>query len=145
MSPGTTVDVGALYYVYPSTHTGNSDYIEPYASIRHTFGPATAKIGAAYAPSQRSIGSNDNIYVYGELSSGIPGTPITLNSHLGYSDGSLAFVGHYLDWTVGADVALGHNLTAGVKYVDTDLPATGVRAVDRTFNAGVLFSIGATF
>ncbi len=145
VAPGTSVDVGALYYFYPSSHTGHGEFIEPYASVRHTLGPATAKLGIAYAPSQGAIGDKDNVYVYGELGSSIPRTPVTVTGHLGYSDGSLAFVGHYWDWSLGADVALGHNLTAGIKYVDTDLPSTGIHAIDRLSDAGVVVTLGASF
>ena len=90
-----TVDVGVLYYYYPGSGGINSDFIEPYASVSGTVGPVSAKLGAAYAPKQKAIvdpvkaslthTKDDNLYVYGELSGAIPGTPITLSSHLGHS------------------------------------------------------------
>jgi hypothetical protein len=52
-----------------------------------------------------------------------------VKAHLGYSDGnpglgpngtSIAPTGKYLDWLIGADVAVGP-LTLGVAYVDTDI------------------------
>jgi uncharacterized protein (TIGR02001 family) len=144
VAPGTTVDAGVVYYWYPDG-TGNSDYFEPYASIKTTFGPATAKFGVAYAWSQSALGNNDNLYLYTDIGVGIPDTPITLVGHLGYSDGALAFGGSYWDWAVGADVSFAP-LTLGVRYVDTDLDDfTGVPAADTLYDATVLFTLGVSF
>ena len=33
---------------------------------------------------------DDNLYVYGELSAGIPSTPVSISGHLGYTDGALS-------------------------------------------------------
>jgi uncharacterized protein (TIGR02001 family) len=126
---GFTLDGGVLYYVYPSAVKGyNSDFFEPYASIKYTYGPVTAKVGAAYAPKQKAIGSvfnakEDNLYVYTDLSTGIPETPITLTGHVGYSRGRslLTFSAKdYIDWSVGAAYTY-DKLTFGVSYVDTDV------------------------
>src|SRR3546814_14699877 len=82
-----TVDVGLLWYLYPDT-TG-TDYAEPYASVSGAFGPLEAKVGVAYAPDQDAIGSDDNLYVFTDVSAAIPETPLTLKAHYGYTDGSL--------------------------------------------------------
>ena len=148
VAPGTTLDVGLLYYYYPNgvSTAGDSDYFEPYASIKTTIGPATAKVGIAYAWDQSALGSSDNVYLYTDLGAGIPDTPISLNAHLGYTDGALGFGGNYLDWSLGADFAVGSGLTIGVKYVDTDLDSlTGVPAADTLYDATVLFTVGASF
>lgn len=139
VAPGTSIDVGLLYYTYPNG-SGTTDYFEPYASIKTTIGPASAKFGVAYAWDQAATGSDDNIYLFTDLGVGIPDSPVSLNAHLGYSDGSLALgQGHYLDWSVGADFALGSGLTAGVKYVDSDLPSA------HNTDSAIVFSIGAAF
>jgi uncharacterized protein (TIGR02001 family) len=155
VAPGATLDVGLLYYYYPNGDNSlptvpptelNSDYFEPYVSLTGTLGPASVKVGAAYAWSQSALGDNDNIYLYSDVGIGIPDTPITLAGHIGYSDGSLAFGGSYWDWALGADVALGQGLTAGVRYIDTDLDDfTGIPAADTLYDATVLFSIGVSF
>lgn len=137
VAPGTTIDAGLLYYAYPNADDLN--YFEPYASVTTSFGPATGKIGVAYAWSQKSIGSNDNLYLYGDVLGAIPDSPVTLRAHLGYSDGSLAYGDNYLDWNVGADIVSGP-ITFGISYVDTDLPG-GVSGAD----AAVVFSVGAAF
>ncbi len=147
IASGTAIDVGLLYYYYPNgvSAAGNSDYFEPYASIKTTIGPVTAKLGAAYAFDQSAL-AGDNIYVYTDLGLGIPDTPVSLNAHLGLSDGSLAFGGSYWDWSLGADFALGSGLTAGVKYVDTDLDdLTGIPAADTLYDETILFTLGVAF
>lgn len=141
VAPGTTIDGGLLYYYYPNgdDSAGNSDFFEPYVSLSHTFGPVTAKVGAAYAWDQSAL-AGDNIYVYGDLGAAIPTTPISLKAHIGYSDGSLGIDadGNYVDWSLGASAAFGP-LSIGVAYVDTDLPSAPL------VDGGVVFSVGVSF
>ena len=118
---------------------GDSDYFEPYASVTAALGPVEATVGAAYAPEQGSALTSDNIYVYGDLGTGIPDTPISLAAHLGYSDGSLDYgSGGYLDWSLGASVSY-KILELGVAYIDTDLPSAAGQ------DAAVVFTVGASF
>ena len=43
VSDGVSVDVGLLYYMYPTGDLGgDTDYFEPYASVGFTLGPAEA-------------------------------------------------------------------------------------------------------
>ena len=110
------VDVGGYGYIYPNLPTAN--VYEVYGSVAGTLGPVTAKVGLNYAPDQTNW--DDNAYVYGDLSGGIPGTPITLHGHLGYTDGSLAYAKNYLDWSVGASVTW-KNLTLDASAVGTNI------------------------
>src|SRR5207244_448888 len=121
-----TADVGVLYYYYPGSGGINSDFVEPYASLSHTFGPIGAKVGAAYAPKQHglSVGNRsreDNLYIYGEGSIAIPNTAFSITSHLGHTFGPsyLSIGKEYTDWNIGATYAW-HGLTFGVSYVDTN-------------------------
>src|SRR3546814_5847021 len=87
----------------------------------------------SYAPSQAAIGHDDSLYLAADLSAGIPTTPLTLSASAGYTDGGLAALapsGHYWDWSLGASASFGR-LTAGIKYVDTDIPTTGDRKSTR--------------
>jgi uncharacterized protein (TIGR02001 family) len=111
------IDVGGYGYIYPGLPTSN--LYEVYGSVSGTVGPVTAKLGLNYAPDQKNLVS-DNVYVYGDLSGGIPGTPISLHGHLGYTDGSLAYVKNYLDWSVGAAVTW-KNLTLDASVVGTNV------------------------
>lgn len=140
VAPGTTVDVGVTYYLYPNGNDafGNSDYFEPYAKLSHTLGPVKATVGAAYAWDQSAIGNADNLYLFTDAAVAIPGTPLTAKGHFGWSDGSLAPTGDYADWSLGVDAAVGP-VTVGLAYVDTDLG--DLHAVD----AGVVLSVGAAF
>lgn len=124
---GITADVGLLYYAYPNGKVGKAEYFEPYASLSTTFGPASAKLGIAYAWSQDSLGGGDNVYVYTDWGVGIPNTPISLSAHLGYADGvqspkllTGAGTGGGLDWALGASVNITKNLSLGATYIGTE-------------------------
>tara|TARA_R110000787_G_scaffold184374_1_gene296296 strand:+ start:565 stop:1314 length:750 start_codon:yes stop_codon:yes gene_type:complete len=148
VSPGLTVDVGVLYYMYPNGTPGaDLDYWEPYASISTTLGPVEGTFGVAYAPDQDSLGSDDNLYLYTDLGVGIPNTPISLSGHLGYTDGvlspkSLAGQGDKasFDWSLGATWAVTDKLSLGVTY-------TGVEAnsFDRFTDDGVFATLAVSF
>jgi uncharacterized protein (TIGR02001 family) len=146
---GTTVDAGILYYFYPGSHGANTDFVEPYVSVAHTFGPVTGKITANYAPSQKALtigaGKEDNFYLAGDLSTAIPSTPLTLSAHFGHSFGPsyLTIGDEYSDWNVGASYTW-KNLSLGVQYVDTDgrfITPSGRNAS----KAGVVASVGVAF
>ena len=124
---GVTADVGLLYYVYPNGTVGDANVFEPYASVSKTFGPATAKVGVAYSWKQDSLGGQDNVYVYTDLGVGVPNTPVTVNAHLGYTDGALSpklltltSTDGGFDYSVGATASVTKNLSVGVAYVGVD-------------------------
>lgn len=149
IAEGVTVDVGATWYMYPGGYD-NTDFIEPYVKLSGTLGPASATLGVAYAPKQEALGpaylsgqgyadnfpnpqqpgaTDDNLYIWGDLAGGIPGTPVTVKGHLGHSNGnrglgpfgtSVSPTGDYWDWMVGADLAVGP-VVLGVAYVDTNI------------------------
>ncbi|MGK6320923.1 TorF family putative porin [Sphingomonas sp. DT-204] len=144
---GATLDVGLTWYMYPGG-ASKTDFAEPYVKVSGTLGPVNALVGVAYAPKQEALGrwyntgadaaagvyndpgaKDDNLYLWSDVSSGVPGTPFTVKGHLGYSDGnpglgpngtSVAPTGSYLDWLLGVDAVVGP-LTLGVAYVDTDI------------------------
>jgi uncharacterized protein (TIGR02001 family) len=131
---GTTLDAGVIYYYYPDGK-GPSDYAEPYASISHGIGPLTAKAGVNWAPSQSATARENWTYVFGELSAGVPKTPLTLTGRLGHQDyGS----GRYTEWAMGAQATL-HGFTAGVQYTDTNVNG------DRNAKAGLLGTLNFSF
>jgi uncharacterized protein (TIGR02001 family) len=146
-----TFDVGVLYYYYPGSHGANTDFVEPYASIKGTFGPATAKLTANYAPKTKALsignGKEDNLYLAGDLSAAVPNTPFGLTAHLGHDIGPSYLVPTttkktYTDWNVGATYTWNH-LTFGVSYVDTNRDAfIGTRNITK---AGVVGSLTAAF
>ncbi|MCA1661205.1 MAG: hypothetical protein LC648_03160, partial [Novosphingobium sp.] len=138
---GLTADVGILRYVYPSNDgAGPADYWEPYASLSTTLGPVGAKFGVAYAPEQDSLLGEDNLYLYTDLSAGIPNTPITLNGHLGYADGvqgpklltlqSLSDDSGF-DYSAGVTWAATENLSISATYVGVEGSAS-----EGDYNAG---------
>jgi uncharacterized protein (TIGR02001 family) len=145
VTSGLTADVGLLYYYYPNGTNRSAvpglggpsgyprfvgyndyptDYFEPYASLTGAIGPATAKVGVAYAWDQDALGGSDNLYVFTDLSAGIPNTPVSLSAHLGYADGvqspkllTGSGTGGGFDWNVGATFAVTKNLSVTGQYV----------------------------
>jgi hypothetical protein len=92
-------------------------------------GASAQAAAAGLAPFDAPGSKKDNLYIWGDVNAAIPKTPVTLKAHLGYSDGnsglgpngtSVAPTGKYMDWLLGADVAVGP-VTLGVAYVDTDI------------------------
>lgn len=149
IAPGTTVDVGATWYTYPGNQNfaGPANYYELTGKLSHDIGPVSATALVAYAPDQKSLGSDDSLYLNLGLGYGIPDSPVTLNAAVGYTDGSLGLVspdGKYLDWSVGASFAAGP-ATFSVQYVDTDVKKTGVKAVDTLYDPTVVFTLGVSF
>lgn len=144
---GVTVDAGLTWYMYPGG-ANVTDFAEPYIKLSGSYGPANLLAGVAYAPKQRALGAwyntsqdyltgvpntpgakDDNLYLWLDGNTAVPGTPVTVKAHVGYSDGnpglgfngtSVAPTGRYWDWSLGADVAVGP-LTLGVAYIDTDI------------------------
>lgn len=148
---GAALDAGVTWFMYPGG-ADKTDFAELFLKASTSLGPVSVLGGVAYAPKQEALGNwsftganaqdvlaggayddegakDDNLYIWGDISSAIPETPVTLKAHLGYSDGnpglgpngtSVAPTGKYLDWLIGADVALGP-VTLGVAYVDTDI------------------------
>ncbi len=150
VAEGVSVDVGLLYYVYPTENEVadalgvDTDYFEPYASVSTTLGPVGATLGVAYAFDQNALGDEDNLYLYTDFEAGIPNTPVTLTAHLGYTDGvfatdldGLGNPSNSFDWGLGASYAITDSLSIGVNYVDTEGPS-----IEDFTDAGIFFTLG---
>jgi uncharacterized protein (TIGR02001 family) len=129
-----TYDLGLTYYLYPGVSSAN--YAEVIGKLGTTIGPVQLGGTLAYAPSQDGTGNQDNVYLGGNASLGIPTTPLKLNASLGFEDG--AFGDKKMDWSLGltADVA---GFTLGASYVDTN------RFVGGLGKAGAVFSVSYGF
>lgn len=121
---GVTFDGGVYGYIYPGLK--NSNYYELYASVAKSYGPVKGKLGINFAPAQKvfnyslTSSTRSNTYVYGELSSAIPGTPLSVHSHVGYTSGGFDYVRDYLDYSVGVSASW-KALTLDASLVGTDL------------------------
>ena len=147
IASGTNLDVGLHYYV-PSGQTayGHSDMLEVQGAVSHMLGPVEVVGQLAYSWDQTSLGQ-DNVYASIALNGALPNTPVTLISRMGYQDGALASLApkdRYWEWTLGATAVLGP-VVAGVRYADTDIPKSGVKAVDKLYSPRVIFSLGTYF
>lgn len=171
---GATVDVGLTWYMYPGG-SDITDFAEPYVKISGIAGPVSLLAGVAYAPKQEALGNwsntpqsrigdkEDNLYIWGDASAGVPGTGLTVKGHVGYSDGnpglgpngtSIAPTGKYVDYMVGADYVLSP-VTLGIAYVGTDIKRRDSLYLQPNFSSTkngssiasgkVLFSVTASF
>ena len=145
----TKLDMGVLYYYYPGSHGANTDFVEPYIDVSHTWGPVTAKITANYSPKQNALtvgnGKEDNLYLAGDLSAAIPNSKFSLAAHLGHSFGPsyLTIGDEYTDWNLGATYTTGP-LSFTAQYVDTNkdfITPSGRNAS----KAGFVGTVGVTF
>ncbi|MBO9714118.1 TorF family putative porin [Sphingomonas sp.] len=127
---GVGIDVGLLYYLYPIDKAKGlaTDFFEPYASVSYTIGPVTAKVGANYAWSQKAIFDTDSLYLRGDVTVAIPGTPVSILGHVGHTDGALGVLAltsdKYWDWSLGAEASYKF-AKVGVQYVDTSIKGFG--------------------
>lgn len=142
-----STDVGVIMYMYPDAGAGDFDYIEFYGSVGVGLGPADLTVGVAYAPDQDSLGGTDNFYLYTDVGVGVPGTPITVTGHLGYTDGFLTFTtdSEAFDYSIGAEVAIPETpLSVGVAWVGVD--GDGVIDPGGTFTSdGVVVTLNGSF
>lgn len=155
VTEGLTFDIGLLYYAYPTNTPGfDAEYWEPYATLSTTLGPVEAKFGLNYAWKQSSLGNEDNIYLHGELSAGIPNTPVSLSAHLGYTSGATApdYVSGFStdktawDWSIGASMTVLEKLNIGVSYVGVEAPQAKALGFDDGFTNGTIVgTLGVSF
>ncbi|MFM7028312.1 MAG: TorF family putative porin [Chakrabartia sp.] len=124
---GVTADVGMYLYAYPNGHVGKANVWEPYASLSKTIGPVTGKVGVNYAWHQEALGGDDNLYISTDFTADVPGAPVVLAAHLGYTDG--AWSPNVLteksnkggfDYTLGATYNITDRLSLGATYVGVD-------------------------
>ncbi len=128
LASGLTGEVGATLYLFPDRLSGfDTDFYEPYLALAYDLGPARARVSAAYAPKgQSSLGREDSLYAAGDLTVGVPTTPLTVLAHVGRATGAVGAVTpalssqDYWDWSLGVEGVRGP-FVAGVRYVDTDV------------------------
>ena len=152
----TTIDVGALYYYYPGAEKVipgyNSDFLELYGSVAQSIGPVSAKVSAAYAPSQAALrlgaGNLDNFYLNAGVSGAVGDSGLSLSAAVGrtFTRSFLSGGSKYSDWSVGASYTTG-SVTLGVSYVDTSYRRNAVVSLTGKdiAKAGVVATVGVAF
>jgi uncharacterized protein (TIGR02001 family) len=106
--------VNATYYAYPGA--ADLGYLELFANVGTTVGPAILIATVGYVPSQSNVGDQDNLYVGISATLPIAGTPLSLAGAIGIEDG--AFADAKRDWSLGINAEIG-GFTLGLAYVDT--------------------------
>lgn len=152
LASGLIGEVGITAYAFPDRVRGfATDYAEPYAALAYDLGPARARLGLAYAPGgQAALGGADSVYASGDLTVGVPTTPLTLIGHAGRTAGSLGAVTavgvaqDYWDWSVGVEAVRGP-FVASLRYVDTDVTDRAKLADRIGADATVVATFGVRF
>ncbi|PKP93380.1 MAG: hypothetical protein CVT77_05860 [Alphaproteobacteria bacterium HGW-Alphaproteobacteria-16] len=146
VSSGLTFDIGATLYLYPGA--SDSTIIEPYASVSGDIGPASLKVGVAWAPKgQDALADFGAVYIFSDLGVGIPGTPLTAKAHVGFakSDSFLGGLdGEVVDYSIGVEASW-KALTFGISYVNTDETTAFGWKDSIGADGAVLFTLGASF
>lgn len=126
---GFDLDAGVQYYVFAGGE-GDTDYVEPYASLGYLIGPVLVSGGAKYAPAQAAIGDEDMLYLFGQVDVTVPFRPWSFTAQAGRQDWGV--YGSYWTWSLGAQYHVQiegiPNTEIGLRYVDTDLAAPGADA-----------------
>ncbi len=113
-----TWKLGVVSYLYPDA--SNVDYYEVQGEVSTTIGPVTAAFGTYIAPRQVNYGDKTGVYLYTNLSAGIPDTGFTVKGGLGYEDN--AFFNNKIDWNLGVFYTY-KIATLGISYIDTNRSA----------------------
>lgn len=149
------LDVGVTWYMYPGG-ANETDFFEGYVKLSGDAGPVGLTAAVYYAPKQNALSNSsatpfsngqneDNLYLAGDASVGLPGSPITFNAHIGYSEGnpglgpngtSVAPTGEYWDWSLSASTPIYGPLSLTVAYVDTDITAAESAYLQPNFSVG---------
>ena len=179
---GGTLDLGLTWIMYPGG-ADVTDFAELHANLSGAIGPLSLTAGIAYAPPQKALGKGyytgaaaaagipddpgdkeDNLYLSGNASYAVLNTPVTLDAHIGHSNGnsglgpngtSIAPTGNYWEWSLGASVVY-KSLTFGVHYIDTDISKSDAAYLQPNFSKGgdgtgqiadatAVFSVGVSF
>ena len=127
-------DVGVIWYTYPGSDI-DTDYAEVYGSLSVAAGPGSLTGGSGYIWDQDNTFGGDNFYVFGDYSTPLGESGVTLDAHLGYTDGAFALDGTQFDWLVGLSYDLA-GLTFQAAYVATDAD-TDVEIEDGLFSEDV--------
>lgn len=120
------LDLGVIYYGYSKDKNGvpgSYSYFEVKAAASKAFGPATFGVAAYYSPEFPSDGGEA---IYAEVNGSAPiGEKLTLSGAVGlqHVDAAGYFSGvnnDYVTWNLGVSAAITDNLTADLRYSDTD-------------------------
>ena len=118
-----TFDLGVIYYGYADQPSGaNYDYWEGKVAASIPAGPVT--LGAALFYSPEFFGkTGDAVYSEVNFSTAIPDSKFSVSGALGYQQvqGPL----DYMTWNAGIGYAFTDNLSADLRYIDTDSHSFG--------------------
>ncbi|CAN5488204.1 TorF family putative porin [soil metagenome] len=115
----TALDLGVIYYGYVKDKgltPGQYGYFELKAAASRPIGPATVGLAAYYSP---EFPGKTGEAIYYEVNGAVPVMEkLTLSGSLGHQE--IDSAGDYATWNLGLAYAINANLTADLRYSDTD-------------------------
>lgn len=127
---GIDISVGFVYYTYPGAlDSANYDFVEGNLTLGYAIN-GQLSIGVGYNGSPEYFGeSGDAHYISGSVSYAVPvkSFDLTLDGSVGYQDiDKEAVFGtpDYVDWKIGATLAVTKNVAISAFYTDTDISTT---------------------
>ncbi|WP_126174401.1 TorF family putative porin [Altericroceibacterium xinjiangense] len=153
LSTDLSIEAGALYYIFSDAGPGKFNYWETFTSLTASAGPVDTTLGVAYSWDQDSLdfgndgGNDDNLYLYSDLTTALPGTPVSLTAHLGYTDGvqSYDIDSTSFDWSVVALVTVMPKIDLGIAYVGVQAPTNRDPSLGAVTDDTVVATITASF
>lgn len=117
-----TTTIGATLYLWPDSEQPAGT--EFFTTLDAPLGPATATLGATWSPSKNNP-TRSSRYLFGQLTTALPMTPLTLRASAGNEaieayDVAGRLVNRKWDWLVGADLNW-MQFTLGAAYVGNNL------------------------
>ena len=149
LSDDTSIDLGYLYYSYPSSNFGpgdRADYWELYGS----FGFYGATIGLNYSP-EYTFGTGEFWYIYGQYSFPL-GEVASLDLHLAYNsiEELDSFLGGedtgdgYIDYSIGITAGFA-GLDWTLAYIGTDIDKSDCFGGDKACEGNAVVSVSKSF
>jgi uncharacterized protein (TIGR02001 family) len=141
---GFDLDLGGIYYWYPGAADARSyNFYELYGGVGRAVGPVGLGASVAFSPDFFG-GSGDGLWVGGEASVGIPGTPLTLDGSIGQQSIELNEVfltPDYLAWTAGIGAEV-FGVGLGATITGTDMEEAECFGGSDLCNTRVILSVG---
>lgn len=139
LADGISLDVGGTLYTY--TGASDFDFAEGFATLGFATGDISWALSTYYAPSQKNMADQDNVWVTLGGEYPIKDTPISLNASIGYESGFFADSlagGTKWDYSVGAAYSF-KQFSISAAVIGTD------NSDQRETKTGFMIALGASF
>jgi uncharacterized protein (TIGR02001 family) len=153
LNENLALDLGVLYYGYPSDQFSSSDADADYVEIYGSLGFYGATVGLAYSP-EYTYDTGDYFYLYGEYSLPLNDV-ITLDAHVAVNlfedeEAFGSFLGaqdpgdSYIDYSISATAAVA-GVDVSLAWVGTDIDRSDCFGGTKDCRGNVVLSVSKSF